>query len=332
MIIGGLLSALGHMIGFLFKNIYIEIRRFTMDPANKNTLWNLQALLLLGFLMLNFFWLIGKYQDQFYGLSDPIFYRAIPLIIPCFLGHIIYSCPIFFRNSYSKPIIQTFLNGLSSLALGQILMRYVPYTMGLVLSWIIFLAVITLTLYYLLHFSVKSTIFHKLTAAVEDSEINTSKSNNNMLINMVKRKDKISEDELYEFDGIDLDVEGCLSHFRYYSEECKLDLFHTAPTKEHQSQLMSLNRNDRAQHEQIIGGTGAGKTVLATNLIVQDLLNDYMGSTIIEPKGSLINRLAHFLQRVGKPYRRLDPQCETTDCLNPHQKKFNIKNPSKSNA
>lgn len=47
------------------------------------------------------------------------------------------------------------------------------------------------------------------------------------------------------------------------------------------------------------------------------MLNDYIGSTIIEPKGSLINRLAHFLTRVGRPFRRLDPQCETTDCLNP---------------
>lgn len=97
-----------------------------MDPANKNTLWNIQAFLLLGFFMINFFWLIGKYQDQFYGLSDPVFYRAIPLLIPCFLGHIIYSCPILFKNNYSKPIIQTFLNGLSSLALGQIIMRFLP--------------------------------------------------------------------------------------------------------------------------------------------------------------------------------------------------------------
>ncbi|WP_375102255.1 type IV secretory system conjugative DNA transfer family protein (plasmid) [Paenibacillus sp. RS8] len=318
MILGGILSAFGHMFGFIFKNVYIEIRRFSMDPANKNTLWNIQAFLLLGFFMINFFWLIGKYQDQFYGLSDPVFYRAIPLLIPCFLGHIIYSCPILFKNNYSKPIIQTFLNGLSSLALGQIIMRFLPYTMGLIIAVVIFIAVITLTLYYTLHFNVKSTTFHKLTAAVEQSEISSSKNNRNKsVLNMVKRKDSISEEELYEFDGIDLNKEGCLSHFRYYSEECRLDLFHTIPTKERQSQQMSLNRNDRAQHEQILGGTGAGKTVLATNLIVQDLLNDYIGSTIIEPKGSLINRLAHFLTRVGRPFRRLDPQCETTDCLNP---------------
>lgn len=312
LILGGIMSAFGHMFGFIFKNVYIEIRRFSMDPANKNTLWNIQALSLLGFLTTSFFWLIGKYQDQYYGLSGPIFYRAIPLLIACFLGHIIYSCPIFFKNSYSKPIIQTFLNGLSGLALGQILMKFVPYSIGLVISILIFILVVILTLYYTLHLSVKSTTYNKLTTAVEESQINNKK-----VLNMVKRRSSLKEEELYEYEGIDLNVEGCLSHFRYYSEECKLDLFHTTPTKELQSQLISLNRNDRAQHEQILGGTGAGKTVLATNLIVQDLLNDYMGSTIIEPKGSLIDRLAHFLTRVGRPYRRLDPQCETTDCLNP---------------
>lgn len=254
MILGGILSAFGHMFGFIFKNVYIEIRRFSMDPANKNTLWNIQAFLLLGFLMINFFWLIGKYQDQFYGLSDPVFYRAIPLLIPCFLGHIIYSCPILFKNNYSKPIIQTFLNGLSSLALGQILMRFLPYTMGLLIAVVIFIVVIIFTLYYTLHFNVKSTTFHKLTAAVEQSEISSLKNNSNKsVLNMVKRRDGITEEELYEFDGIDLNKEGCLSHFRYYSEECRLDLFHTIPTKDRQSQLMSLNRNDRAQHEQLLG-------------------------------------------------------------------------------
>ncbi|WP_054943715.1 type IV secretory system conjugative DNA transfer family protein [Paenibacillus ihuae] len=104
---------------------------------------------------------------------------------------------------------------------------------------------------------------------------------------------------------------------RYYSEDCKLELFTTVPTKDRQSELKVLKRGDRAQHGQIIGGTGAGKTLLATNLITQDLLNDFIGSTIIEPKGSLINRLSNFMDRTGRTYRRLDPEYEFTDCLNP---------------
>src|SRR5690606_4597265 len=109
------------MLGFIFKNIYIAVRRFTLDPANKNVLWNMQAFTLLIILLLVFLWLVGRYQDVIYGIGDPVFYRAIPLLVACLLGHTIYSCPALFKNQYSKPVIQTFLNALSILALGQII-------------------------------------------------------------------------------------------------------------------------------------------------------------------------------------------------------------------
>ncbi len=318
LILGGLFSVIGHMFSFVIKNVYIQIRRFTMDPTNKNTLWNIQAVTLLSILLMFFFLLIGRYQDLLYGLSEPFFFRAIPLLLPCFMGHIIYSCPIFFKNSYSKPVIQTFLNALSTLALGQIILNYISFGIGMVIVFILLIGIIILTLYQTLHLSVQSTIFNKLHVEVEKSKrLKNARNSNSPIINMTKKKDTYSGEEIFEMEGIDITKAGSLSHLRYYSEDCILQLFHTEPTKERQSQLIMLKKGDRAQHEQIIGGTGSGKTLLGTNLIVQDLLNDYIGSTIIEPKGSLIRRIANFLDRVGRPYYRLDPEIEDSDCLNP---------------
>lgn len=288
--------------------------RFAMDPANKNAIWNIQAFSLLGVLLLLFCWLIGKYQDLFYG-AEPVFFRSIPLLISCFLGHLIYSCPALFKSSYAKPIIQTFLNSLSTLALGQILMHFMPILLGMFVALFLFIGVVAWTLYYTLNFSVKQTTFNKLVTAVEEAD--SQKKPQNLIDNTKNNNGSFHQEEVFNLGSIDLDQKGCLSHLRYYSEECRLQLFTTVPSKERQSQLMELNRSDRAQHGQIIGGTGAGKTLLATNLITQDLLNDYIGSTIIEPKGSLINRLANFLDRTGRPYFRLDPQFEFSDCLNP---------------
>jgi hypothetical protein len=318
MVIGGILSAVGHMIAFMFKNIYIAVRRYTMDPANKNTLWNMQSFFVLFILILCFLWLVGKYQDLFYGVGGPAFYRSIPLLIACFLGHLIYSSPILFKSTYAKPIIQTFLNALSVMAAGQIIMKYIPTGKGLIIAVIMFVGAVSLTLYYTLHLNIRSTVFNKLTRAVEEanmSSINSNKSETKKKLR--KNKKGITQEDITQLDIIDLNEKGCLSHLRYYSEECKLELFNTVPTKDRQSELKVLGREDRAQHSQIIGGTGAGKTLLATNLIAQDILNDYIGSTIIEPKGSLINRLANFLDRTGRPYHRLDPEYEFTDCLNP---------------
>ncbi|MFE5324714.1 type IV secretory system conjugative DNA transfer family protein [Paenibacillus sp. NPDC056579] len=317
MVLGGILSAMGHMIAFIFKNAFIAIRRFSMDPANKNIMWNLQAMMLLVFLLLCFFWLIGKYQDLYYGVSGPIFYRVIPLLITCFLGHIIYSCPALFKNSYAKPVIQTFLNGLSLLALGQIILSFVPFALGMVITVVLFITGVAVTLYYTLHINIKSTVFNKLKTSVEQFEMQQALDGTSSVINRIAVKKGISKEELLEVDEIDLGKKGCLSHLRYYSEECKLQLFMTLPTRERQSQLMTLSRDDRAQHEQYIGGTGSGKTLLATNMVVQDLLNDYIGSTIIEPKGSFINRLANFMDRTGRTYYRLDPENEFSDCMNP---------------
>jgi len=318
MVLGGILSAVGHMFAYMFKNVFIAVRRFNMDPANKSIRWNIEAFSLLGIFILCFFWLIGKYQDQYYGLSGPVFIRSIPLLIPCFLGHLIYSCPALFRNNYAKPVIQTFLNALSALALGQIILKFMPLSIGIVLAGLLFIIVVTVTLYYTLHMNVNSTIFNKIKIAVEQSETQKSGSKeNSMILNMKKSKDSITQEELFEFDGIDLNSKGCLSHLRYYSEACNLELFTTIPTRERQSQLMTINRSDRAQHQQIIGGTGSAKTLFGTTLVAQDLLNDYIGTTIIEPKGSLINRLSNFMDRIGRRYYRLDPEYEFTDCMNP---------------
>ncbi|OME78636.1 hypothetical protein BK120_23135 [Paenibacillus sp. FSL A5-0031] len=313
MILGGILSAIGHMIAFLFKNIFIAIRRFSMDPANKNSIWNIQAFSVLCVLILLFLWLVGRYQDIILGSREPVFYRAIPLLIPCFLGHLIYSCPALFKNFYSKPIIQTFLNAFSILALGQILMRFIPVVYGVPLAFVLLLGTVTLTLYYTLHLSIKNTVWNKLNKFVEDVESQEAVIGTGVAIMF----NKSNTSKLSDLDKVDLNEIGCLSNLRYYSEDCKLELFQTVPTKERQSELIVLNRTDRAQHGQFIGGTGAGKTLLATNLITQDLLNDYIGSTIIEPKGSLIKRLSNFMERTGRPFRRLDCEYEFTDCLNP---------------
>jgi hypothetical protein len=318
MVLGGILSAIGHMIAFMFKNVFIAIRRFTMDPANKNTIWNMQALSILFLLILCFLWMVGRYQDLLYGLANPVFYRAIPLLIPCFLGHLIYSSPFMFKNTYAKPIVQTFLNALSVMAVGQIVMKFVPIGKGLIIALILLIGAVTLTLYYTLHLNIRSTVFNKLIRAVEESDLqNIALKKPSKKKRARGKEDGPLQDDLTNLNKIDLNQKGCLSHLRYYSEECKLELFSTVATKERQSELKVLSRSDRAQHAQIIGGTGAGKTLLATNLITQDLLNDYMGSTIIEPKGSLINRLSNFMDRTGRPYHRLDPEYEFTDCLNP---------------
>lgn len=108
MVIGGIISAIGHMMAFIFKNVYIAVRRFSLDPVNKNTIWNSQAFLLLVLLIIIFLWLVTKYQDVILGIDDPIVFRAVPIILVCFLGHSIYSCPALHRNHYAKPVIQTF--------------------------------------------------------------------------------------------------------------------------------------------------------------------------------------------------------------------------------
>lgn len=317
MIIGWIFSMIGHMFGFLIKIIYIEIRRFLMDRSNRNLIWNMQAISLLIILIGSFFWLIGKYQDQFYGISGPVFFRAIPLILPCLIGHIIFSSPIFFKNDYSKPVIQTFLNTLSILAAGQIILNYVPFGIGVVITLVFTITGIIITLYFTLYKSIKSTIFNRLTYEVENTFQTKKNITDNKIIDLVKMKDKYSNEEVYELNVKNINEPGCLSYLLYNSKDCYLELFRTEPTKNQQSQLMQLGRDDRAQHEQIIGGTGAGKTLLATNLIVQDLLNLYQGTTIVEPKGSLIKNISNFLVRIGRPFHILDPTRDDTDVLNP---------------
>lgn len=306
-IFGFLIKAIGHALGFVAKNIYISIRRFSMDPKNKNLIWNMKSIFMLLVCILCFVWLVGVYQDEIYGIHRVVFYRAIPLLIVCFFGHTIYSSPLFFKNTYSKPLIQTFLNVLSSLAAGQIIQKYVGNNKGLLISLGITIFVVGITLYYTLYYGIESTIYAKLKRA---TEANSSD----------KKKGRVKDLDKLNFKNIplqDIDKRGCLEYLRFISEKAELELFNTLPTPEKQSQLMRINRLGRAQHTQIIGGTGSGKTLLSTNLVVQDLLNDYIGTTIIEPKGSYITRLANFMDRVNRPYHRLDPLHPDSDAINP---------------
>ncbi|MFD1130691.1 type IV secretory system conjugative DNA transfer family protein [Paenibacillus sp. PDC88] len=323
MVIGGIISAIGHMMAFIFKNVYIAVRRFSLDPVNKNTIWNSQAFLLLVLLIIIFLWLVTKYQDVILGIDDPIVFRAVPIILVCFLGHSIYSCPALHRNHYAKPVIQTFLNALSVLAVGQLIIYFTDNKIGFVIAILLFVSTIILTLYYTLRIRANSTIFNKLSVAAEGINTSNKSKSKNTIMTLSESEGEGEEnttfirDGLVKLEDIDINTPGCLSHLRYFSELCELELFYTNPTRERQSQLMKLNRSDRAQHGQIIAGTGAGKTLFATNLITQDLLNDYIGSTIIDPKGSLIKRMANFLDRIGRKYYRLDPLVENSDCLNP---------------
>lgn len=342
MVLGGTISVIGHIFAFILKNIYISIRRYAMDPANKYSLWNTQAVTILCILLLCFFWLVGRYQDIWYGTSEPIFLRAIPLLLAAFMGHIIYSSPMFFKNLYSKPIIQTFLNTLSSLALGQIILWFKLSSWTVFIAICVVVATVIFSIIHVLKGNTSNTIFSKLHAAVEKSKNERTNPKSKMTLRekidptkpdcVFSRHDHVSDESLTTLneakevdlvhmfdiaDSIDISKKGSLAHLRYNSEECKIVLFHTQPTKNRQSQLVAISRSDRAQHGQTLGGTGAGKTLFATNKVTQDLLNDYIGSTIIEPKGSFIRRLANFLDRVGRPYHRLDPEYEDTACLNP---------------
>jgi hypothetical protein len=197
-------------------------------------------------------------------------------------------------------------------------MHFVTTTRSLIITGILIGFVIWMTLYYTLHKNIRSTIFNKLHREVEKVK---SEKRDEKINNVVRRGNNQKEKSLgiteVALKQVDLSQKGCLKHLRYYSEECKLELFNTVPTKTRQSELVTLGWNDRTLHGQIIGGTGAGKTLFATNIIVQDILNDYIVSTIIEPKGSLIKRLSNFLDRVGRPYHRLDPEYEFTDIWNP---------------
>lgn len=116
-----------------------------------------------------FFWLVGRYQDIWFGTSEPIFLRAIPLLLAAFMGHIIYSSPIFFKNLYSKPIIQTFLNTLSSLALGQIVLWFKLSTGTVLIVMCVVVVTVVFSIIHVLKGNTSNTIFSKLHAAVEKS-------------------------------------------------------------------------------------------------------------------------------------------------------------------
>lgn len=315
LLIGGLIQLILHVSSFVLKNIYIQLVRFARDESNTKTKWTLQTIFLFPLFIVIFIWMVGRYQDIIVFDREPVTLRSIPLLVVCFFGHTIYNSPVLRKNAYAKTIIQTLLNSISILALGQILISFIGSRFGIVITFIMLTLTIILTLRLSKHSSLQDTMFSRLHSIVEKSQA----TERLRVFSLFRKKTEFQSKEVYAIENtkIDLSQRGCLSHFRYYSEECRLELFWSVPTLNKQSQLQVLEKGDRAQHSQIIAGTGSGKTLFAATTTAQDFFNDAIGSTIVEPKGTFVRRSANFLDRIGRNYYRLDPDAENSDCLNP---------------
>ncbi|MEJ3720106.1 type IV secretory system conjugative DNA transfer family protein [Paenibacillus polymyxa] len=315
MLIGGLISLILHVSSFVLKNLYIQLVRFVRDDANAKTKWTIQAVFLFPLFMFTFIWMVGRYQDIVVFDREPATLRSIPLLLVCFFGHTIYDSPVLRKNIYAKTVIQTLLNTISVLALGQILISFIGSSIGIVITFIMLTITIFLSLRLSKHSSLQDTMFSRLHSIVEKAQSPKRFS----LIYFFSNKTKYKAKAIYALENtkIDLSQKGCLSHLRYYSEDCRLELFWSVPTLNKQSKLQVLKKSDRAQHTQILGGTGSGKTLFAATTTAQDFFNDAIGSTIVEPKGTFVRRSANLLDRIGRNYYRLDPDIENSDCLNP---------------
>lgn len=314
MILGSLISVILHMSSFVLKNLYIQLVRFMRDEANNNLKWTLKALIFFPLFVYCFIWLVGRYQDIIFFDREPATLRSIPLLLASFFGHTVYNSPFLRRNVYAKSIVQTLLNAISILALGQLIIAFMGSRFGIVITFIMLTIVVLLTIKYSKHSSLKNTMFTRLHSIVEESQTKARIVG----FPFLRKKNEFNSKAIYSAGHKrNINKKGSLKHLRYYSDECNLELFWSVPTQNNESQLQVLGKLDRAQHSQIIAGTGAGKTLFATNLVVQDLFNDAIGCTIIEPKGSFIRRLANLLDRSGRKYYRLDPDVENPDCLNP---------------
>ncbi|WP_081047548.1 type IV secretory system conjugative DNA transfer family protein [Paenibacillus peoriae] len=302
------------MSSFVLKNLYIQLVRFIRDEANTNIKWTLKALIFFPMSVFFFTWLVGRYQDIIFFDREPATFRSIPLLLACFFGHTVYNSPFLRKSIYAKSIVQTLLNAISILALGQLLIAFIGSRFGIVITFIMLTIVIFLTIKYSKHSSLKNTMFTRLHSIVEESQSKASRG----LLPFFRKKEEFNSKAIYSAEHKrNINKKGSLKHLRYYSEECNLELFWSVPTTNSESQLQVLGKEDRAQHSQIIAGTGAGKTLFASNLVVQDLFNDAIGCTVIEPKGSFIRRLSNLLDRSGRKYYRLDPDVDNPDCLNP---------------
>lgn len=315
MLIGGLISLILHVSSFVLKNLYIQLVRFIRDDANTKAKWTIQAVFLFPLFIYIFIWMVGRYQDIIFFDREPATLRSIPLLLVCFFGHTIYNSPVLRKNIYAKSIVQTLLNTISVLALGQILIPFIGSSIGIVITFIMLTITIFLTLRLSKHSSLQDTLFARLHSIVEKAQ----RPERFSLFSLFPYTTESRTKAVYALENtkIDLSQRGCLSHLRYYSEDCRLELFWSVPTLFKQSQLQVLEKSDRAQHTQILGGTGSGKTLFAATTTAQDFFNDAIGTTIVEPKGTFVRRSANLLDRIGRNYYRLDPDAENSDCLNP---------------
>lgn len=323
MIVGGFFSALGHVLAFVLKHIYMTAKQFSRNKKNASKIWNMKAVFWLLASLTMFLLIVARYQDVIFVGKEPAMYLALPSLFLFLSGHTIYSSPIFRKIDGIKVLVKTLQLSLAVLAGGQFLLRFVPLAAALPITLIGLVITVVLVIKKSVFTPRDNSVFSQLTNVVEATEVSLGED----LVKRVKSMRAIIQREEggspsksideSSFEGIDLSQKGCLSHLRYNDPTAKLDLFYTVPTEDEEATLISLTLHDRVQHSQNIGGTGAGKTLLATTKLVQDVLNDAVGVTLLEPKGSYITRMSNFIERVGREYFRLDPTLETSDCLNP---------------
>ena len=73
----------------------------------------------------------------------------------------------------------------------------------------------------------------------------------------------------------------------------------------------------RYQHLHVIGPTGTGKSILATNLAVQDIMNEEVGVIVIEPMKGLVKSIRNFANNIGRKVHYFDPTDPRSVILNP---------------
>ena len=60
------------------------------------------------------------------------------------------------------------------------------------------------------------------------------------------------------------------------------------------NKIFGIKRKDRRQHIYVLGKSGSGKSVLLSNLIIQDIRNGE-GVCVVDPHGELVEELLHLI-------------------------------------
>ncbi|MFC7561597.1 hypothetical protein ACFQY3_25395 [Paenibacillus farraposensis] len=116
-------------------------------------------------------YLVGREVPRYYFFDrEPATLRSIPLLLAPFFGHTVYNSPFLRRNVYAKSIVQTLLNAISILALGQLIITFMGSRFGIVITFIMLTIVVLLTIKYSKHSSLKNTMFTRLHSIVEESQ------------------------------------------------------------------------------------------------------------------------------------------------------------------